>query len=131
MWSLGVIAYILLGGYPPFIEKDQRVLFRKIRKGDFEFHDEYWGQVSKDAKSLISSLLTVDPSKRLTAPESLKNQWITGDDKQLAAQDLAVNLAEFKKFNAKRKLKAAVKAVMATNKLTSLGLDFAKNLEEV
>lgn len=131
MWSLGVIAYILLGGYPPFIEKDQRILFRKIRKGDYEFHDEYWGQVSKDAKDLISSLLTVSPKKRLTATQSLRDRWITGDDAQLAAQDLAVNLAEFKKFNAKRKLKAAVKAVIATNKLSSLGVDFKKNLEEV
>ena len=39
MWSLGVIVYILLGGYPPFIEQNQRELFRKIRKGQFEFHE--------------------------------------------------------------------------------------------
>ena len=40
----------MLGGYPPFIEQNQRELFRKIRKGEYEFHEEYWGQVSKDAK---------------------------------------------------------------------------------
>jgi len=131
MWSLGVIAYILLGGYPPFIEQNQKELFRKIRKGDYEFHDEYWGQVSKDAKSLISSLLTVSPDKRLTAAKALKDKWITGDDAVLAGNDLGKNLAEFKKFNAKRKFKSAVKAVIATQKLTSLGLDFKKNLEEV
>jgi calcium/calmodulin-dependent protein kinase I len=39
MWSLGVIVYILLGGYPPFIEQNQRELFRKIRKGQYEFHE--------------------------------------------------------------------------------------------
>lgn len=39
LWSLGVIVYILLGGYPPFIEQNQRELFRKIRKGQFEFHE--------------------------------------------------------------------------------------------
>ena len=39
MWSLGVIVYILRGGYPPFIEQNQRELFRKIRKGQFEFHE--------------------------------------------------------------------------------------------
>lgn len=42
MWSLGVIVYILLGGYPPFIEQNQRELFRKIRKGQFEFHEGKW-----------------------------------------------------------------------------------------
>merc|ERR1711966_159928 len=57
MWSVGVILYILLGGYPPFIENNQRELFRKIRRGDFEFHEEYWGAISADAKGLISSLL--------------------------------------------------------------------------
>lgn len=129
MWSLGVIVYILLGGYPPFIEQNQRELFRKIRKGQYEFHEEYWGQVSKDAKKLISSLLTVEASKRLTADQCLTNKWVTQDAATLATHDLGVNLDQFKKFNAKRKFKAAVKTVIATNKFTSLGADFRKNLD--
>lgn len=129
MWSLGVIVYILLGGYPPFIEQNQRELFRKIRKGQYEFHEEYWGQVSKNAKDLISSLLCVDHKKRLTADDALRNQWITSSKESLKNNDLGINLAEFKKFNAKRKFKAAVKTVMAANKFNSLGSDFRKNLE--
>ena len=70
MWSLGVIVYILLGGYPPFIEQNQKELFRKIRKGQYEFHEEYWGQVSKEAKDLISKLLTVAPDKRCRSGNS-------------------------------------------------------------
>ena len=115
MWSIGVIIYILLGGYPPFIEQDQKKLFYRIRKGNYEFHDEYWGSVSKDAKSLISSMLTVDPKKRITAKDALGNSWINGSDAKLAAMDLGKNLEEFKKFNAKRKFKAAVKGVTAAN----------------
>ena len=111
MWSLGVITYILLGGYPPFIEKNQKELFRKIRHGQYEFHVEYWGQVSSTAKDLISSLLTVDPFRRLSAEQALGNQWITGDASLLEGKDLGVNLQEFKKFNGKRKFKAAVNAV--------------------
>lgn len=129
MWSIGVILYILLGGYPPFIENDQRKLFRKIRKGDYEFHDEYWGAISEEAKTLIGSLITVDPSQRLTAQEALQNSWIMEDEEKLLKNDLGNNLTEFKKFNAKRKFKAAVKSVMAVNKLSSLGIDFQKNLE--
>merc|ERR1712071_420659 len=72
IWSLGVIVYILLGGYPPFIEQNQRELFRKIRKGQYEFHEEYWGQVSDDAKNLIRQLLTVQPSKRYDANGAIK-----------------------------------------------------------
>ena len=31
MWSVGVIMYILLCGYPPFGEENSKVLYRKIR----------------------------------------------------------------------------------------------------
>jgi len=130
MWSLGVITYILLGGYPPFIESNQKELFRKIRQGRYEFHVEYWGQVSSSAKDLISSLLTVDPQRRLTAQDALNGSWITGDDALLEGKDLGVNLQEFKKFNAKRKFKAAVNVVIARNKLVSLGENFQDMLNE-
>ena len=124
MWSVGVILYILLGGYPPFIESTQRELFRKIRKGQFEFHAEYWGTVSSEAKDLISSLLTVDAAKRLTAEEALENGWILGDDARLAEKDLGVNLNKFRNFNGKRKLKAAVSAIIAMNRLNRLSDTF-------
>jgi calcium/calmodulin-dependent protein kinase I len=130
MWSLGVIVYILLGGYPPFIEQNQRELFRKIRKGQFEFHDEYWGQVSKEAKHLISSLLTVHPTKRMDGPDSLTDKWITAGDDVLASNDLGTNLDKLRSFNGKRKLRAAVQTIMAAHKLTSLGVDLKKNLDE-
>jgi len=129
MWSLGVIVYILLGGYPPFIEQNQRELFRKIRKGQYEFHEEYWGSVSADAKDMISSLLTVQPAKRLSAKEALNHKWMTQDDSVLAGMDLGTNLTELRKYNAKRKFKAAVNAVILANKVTSLGVNFKENLE--
>jgi len=129
MWSIGVIAFILLGGYPPFIEQNQRTLFRKIRKGQYEFHEEYWGQVSEDAKDLIRKLLVVDPANRYTSKDALANKWIGADASTLAGLDLGKNLDAFKKFNAKRKFKAAVSTVMAANKMQSLGIDFKRNLE--
>ncbi|KAG7364234.1 serine/threonine protein kinase [Nitzschia inconspicua] len=128
MWSVGVILYILLGGYPPFIENTQRDLFRKIRRGEYEFHEEYWGTVSTEAKELISSLLTVKASKRLDAVQALENPWIQGDDASLAKKGLDKNLKEFKKFNAKRKFKAAVSTIMAVNKLNSLGKEFLSGM---
>lgn len=130
MWSLGVIAYILIGGYPPFIEQNQRELFRKIKRGSYEFHVEYWGQISREAKDLIAALLTVDPKRRLNATESLAQPWMTGSDDYLVGQDLGLNLVEFKRFNAKRKLRQAVLTLMATNKMTSLGYQFRTNLRE-
>jgi calcium/calmodulin-dependent protein kinase I len=110
-WSLGVIAYILLGGYSPFRESDLRKLFRTIRKGDYEFHDEYWSAVSRDAKDFIESLLTVDHEQRATAKDALNHKWIAGDGFSLSRRNLGANLEQFKKFNARRKFKSAVGVV--------------------
>lgn len=120
MWSLGVIVYILLGGYSPFEEQSQEVLFKKIRRGEYTFHEEFWGPVSHDAKDLIRKLLIVDPKKRLTASQALKHKWMIVSGDVLANQDLGANLTELKRFSAKRKFKAAVKTVIATQKLSSL-----------
>jgi hypothetical protein len=38
--SLGIIAYILLGGYLSFIEQNNRELFKMIKRGQCEFHVE-------------------------------------------------------------------------------------------
>jgi len=77
---------------------------------------------------LIISLLTVDPNKRADAPKVLESRWMVAEDDYLMSQDLGLNLQEFKKFNAKRKLRAAVSTIIATQKLTSLGMDFKKTM---
>jgi calcium/calmodulin-dependent protein kinase I len=129
LWSLGVIVYILLGGYPPFIEQNQRELFRKIRRAQYQFHPEYWSQVSPEAKALIRSLLTVSPTERKTARHVIDaDPWMLLGQEQLQQVSLQGTLNELKKFNAKRKFKAAVKTVMATQKLTSLGPSFQADL---
>ncbi|CAM9277638.1 unnamed protein product, partial [Ascophyllum nodosum] len=111
MWSIGVIIYILLGGYPPFHDENQTRLFRKIKAGNFKFHDEYWGSVSSDAKDLIRRLLTVDPKKRLTAAQAVSHPWLFSREDDLVSHNLGVNLEQLKLFNARRKLRAAIKSV--------------------
>ena len=126
MWSLGVIIYILLGGYPPFIEQNQRELFKKIKKGQYEFHVEYWGQISSEAKDLISDLLTVNPDKRLSAKQALEDPWMTGSDELLAGKDLGVNLDQFRKYNAKRKVRQAVLTVSKSLLWNSMRIYFCE-----
>ena len=58
----------------------------------------------------------------------MEAKWMSAGDDYLMSQDLGLNLKEFKKFNAKRKFKAAVSTIIATQKLTSLGVDFKNNL---
>lgn len=111
MWSLGVITYILLGGYPPFMEDTQRALFRMIKRGDYQFHPQYWQNVSRGAKGLIKKLLTVNPDERISASQALNDDWILEDDENLANLDLKSTATELQKFQLKKKFKGAVNAV--------------------
>jgi len=78
MWSLGVITYILLCGYPPFSHPKQHHLFSLIRAASFRFDSPAWDGVSPQARDLIARLLVVDPTRRLTSRELLRHPWITG-----------------------------------------------------
>lgn len=76
MWSIGVITYILLCGFPPFYGDTIPEMFEQIMAGKFDFPNEYWGNISKDAKDFISKLLLVDSAKRLSAEDALKHPWL-------------------------------------------------------
>jgi len=95
LWSLGIIAYILLCGYLPFsgrCGKDcgwedrgeecfecQHQLFQSIKSGNLIFPEEHWSGVSEGAKDLITKLLVRDASQRLEASSILNHPWITSN----------------------------------------------------
>lgn len=120
MWAFGVILYILLGGYPPFHDDNQNRLFRKIVNGQYEFHQQYWSSISEEAKDLIRGLLTVNPRNRLTVDQALVHPWMSARAEDLELKNLDGNLSELKKFQATKKFRGAVKAVMAVNKMSNL-----------
>lgn len=78
MWSVGVIVYILLSGYPPFYADSAPTLFKKIMDVKYDFDDSVWDDISDDAKDLIRNLLVKTPSKRFTAAQVLEHPWISG-----------------------------------------------------
>eukprot|EP00612_Vaucheria_litorea_P001493 CAMPEP_0171455420 /NCGR_PEP_ID=MMETSP0945-20130129/2321_1 /TAXON_ID=109269 /ORGANISM="Vaucheria litorea, Strain CCMP2940" /LENGTH=346 /DNA_ID=CAMNT_0011980655 /DNA_START=139 /DNA_END=1179 /DNA_ORIENTATION=- len=121
MWSIGVIIYILLGGYPPFHDEKQARLFRKIRAGSYKFHPEYWAGISSEAKDLISRLLTVDVNKRLTATGAVLHPWILSKDSELEGNNLGKNLEAMRLFNARRKLRGAIKAIIMAKMVGRIG----------
>lgn len=77
IWSLGVIAYILLCGYPPFFGDNDAEIFNNVRIGYFDFPSPEWDEITESAKHFISLLLQKDPSSRPTAIEAMSHPWIT------------------------------------------------------
>ncbi|NXO44108.1 KCC1G kinase, partial [Locustella ochotensis] len=78
-WSIGVITYILLCGYPPFYEETESKLFEKIKEGYYEFESPFWDDISESAKDFIRHLLEKNPSARFTCEEALRHPWINGN----------------------------------------------------
>lgn len=67
-------------GFPPFFSNHGQAISpgmkNRIKTGQFDFPSPEWNNVSSDAKTLISSMLSVDPSVRLTINEVVKHKWI-------------------------------------------------------
>uniref|UniRef100_A0AAY4EFC6 non-specific serine/threonine protein kinase n=1 Tax=Denticeps clupeoides TaxID=299321 RepID=A0AAY4EFC6_9TELE len=80
MWSLGVIMYILLCGYPPFYSNHGLAISpgmkKRIRMGQYEFPNPEWSEVSEQAKQLIRTLLKTEPTQRMAITEFMNHPWI-------------------------------------------------------
>lgn len=66
VWSLGVIMYILICGYPPFEGESNNKIFQNILKQEVRYEKE-WETVSDACKHLLTQMLNKDPAKRPTA----------------------------------------------------------------
>uniref|UniRef100_A0ACB8EIE0 Calcium/calmodulin-dependent protein kinase type II subunit alpha n=1 Tax=Sphaerodactylus townsendi TaxID=933632 RepID=A0ACB8EIE0_9SAUR len=105
LWACGVILYILLVGYPPFWDEDQHRLYQQIKAGAYDFPSPEWDTVTPEAKDLINKMLTINPSKRITAAEALKHPWISHRSTVASCMHRQETVDCLKKFNARRKLK--------------------------
>uniref|UniRef100_A0A9L0SV56 Calcium/calmodulin dependent protein kinase IV n=1 Tax=Equus caballus TaxID=9796 RepID=A0A9L0SV56_HORSE len=118
MWSVGIITYILLCGFEPFYdERGDQFMFRRILNCEYYFISPWWDEVSLNAKDLVRKLIILDPKKRLTTFQALQHPWVTGKAANFVHMDTAQK--KLQEFNARRKLKAAVKAVVASSRLGS------------
>ncbi|XP_042192835.1 calcium/calmodulin-dependent protein kinase type II subunit gamma isoform X7 [Callorhinchus milii] len=121
IWACGVILYILLVGYPPFWDEDQHKLYQQIKAGAYDFPSPEWDTVTPEAKNLINQMLTINPAKRITAPEALKHPWVCQRSTVASMMHRQETVECLRKFNARRKLKGAILTTMLATRNFSVG----------
>jgi len=76
IWSIGVITYVMLAGFPPFDGENDVEVFASILAIRYSFPSPEWDNISASAQHFITSILKDDPKDRLTASEALEHPWI-------------------------------------------------------
>jgi len=101
VWSVGVIAHILLTGCPPFIGKSKLEIYKSI-VNDHPNFGKARGALSTEALTFVISALRKDPEKRATCDELLNSEWLTENvsvpdvDPEIALE-ITKNLSAFRK----------------------------------
>uniref|UniRef100_A0A8C8SW98 Myosin light chain kinase family member 4 n=1 Tax=Pelusios castaneus TaxID=367368 RepID=A0A8C8SW98_9SAUR len=77
MWSVGVIAYMLISGLSPFLGDDDNETLNNILACCWDLENEEFQDVSEEAKDFISKLLIKEKSWRMSATAALKHPWLS------------------------------------------------------
>ncbi|KAK7789530.1 hypothetical protein R5R35_000834 [Gryllus longicercus] len=146
LWSLGVIMYILLCGYPPFYgscgsdcgwergencHACQELLFTCIQEGCYDFPEREWAAISEDAKDVIRKLLVKDASRRLSAGDILNHPWMCPHSSTSSVVSRSLGTPHnIRRNNSARELSAFAESAMVVNRVVlqhfSMNLDFLR-----
>lgn len=75
-WAVGVFLYVLLSGVSPFLDDSLEETTANILKCDYCFPDEYFRDISQEAKEIIKNLLVLVPGQRINMEQCLEYSWI-------------------------------------------------------
>jgi serine/threonine protein kinase len=90
VWSCGIILYVMMSGHQAFDDSNVKALFNKIERGEYRMSRHF----TEGAKDLISKILIVDPTKRLTLNQIIQHPWFQEDfDPALLAGQTVIDVS--------------------------------------
>jgi calcium-dependent protein kinase len=130
IWSLGIILYILLCGYPPFEGDNHKEIFHHVLNQKLRFNPADWGGLSDQAVDLVTKMLEKNPEKRITSKQCLNHPWILLRNQLVTPspvkESIIKKLADFRapKMLQKEALKFLVNNITNNNITSDLEFDF-------
>jgi calcium/calmodulin-dependent protein kinase I len=118
VWAMGVILYILLSGIHPFQIADEDLMLDNIQNAKWDWVGPNWSKISMDAKDLIRNMLAKNPAQRYTINQCLTHKWLTAGMQH--TEELGSVAEAIKLLQAKKRLKGAMQAVLAQQKMKRL-----------
>jgi len=117
-WSLGVLAFILISGYPPFWGGSDAIIHDRIKYQ--ELHTDYqpWntGEISSNATDFVRRLLIKDPAKRMTLMEAARHPWLSTETAIKKTTPLPSSIIErLRAFSQQNRLTCLLMTVVAHN----------------
>jgi calcium-dependent protein kinase len=91
-WSLGVIAYMLLSGTPPFQGARDNEVLDNVKRGKFTLQGDKWVGISENAKDFVRQLLVFKPEGRMTAAAAATHPWLLSLTRQMVVRPLEESL---------------------------------------
>mmetsp|Transcript_26036 Transcript_26036/g.65701 ORF Transcript_26036/g.65701 Transcript_26036/m.65701 type:complete len:735 (-) Transcript_26036:68-2272(-) len=113
IWTIGVVMYCLLCGYPPFFGDSDAEVLARVRVGTFYFNAADWKHVSDYAKTMIKNMLRLNPADRISAKQALQDEWLDKKAPRLRAPLKLRYLDNMRNFGPMNLLKKATLQIMA------------------
>lgn len=89
MWSVGVLAYVLLSGLNPFTAETNQQMIDNISNAAYSYDDESFKQVSVESLDFTDRLMTKERKHRMTAAEALAHPWLTKPAEEISTRTIA------------------------------------------
>lgn len=112
VWSMGVIAFVMMTGRPPFKGRTNKEIFTNVIRDTLQFPDDI--ELSDGFKDFVKQALIKNPHKRISLEDAIRHPWVQGKD----AKEIAINkevVRYLRQFNYQSKLKKAITQCLARN----------------